>query len=90
MLPAADDHNLESAISRWLRSYRTYRNQSDQESEESLFEAETNLLFHFSAHTTLSDDLLFPMFKLFVLTLEASDGTSGRPSFCVPYIPSER
>ena len=41
--PAAENHNLELAISRWLRSYWTYRNQTDQESEEALFEAEANL-----------------------------------------------
>ena len=90
MPPPAEDHNLELAIRRWLRSYRTYRNQTDQESEEAFFEAEANLLFHFSAHTTLSDDLLFPTFKPFVQTLKATDGTAGRLNSFVPYNASPR
>jgi hypothetical protein len=55
-----------------------------------LFEAEANLLFHFSAHTTLADDLLFPMLKLFVLTLKATDGTAGRLNSFVSYTASQR
>jgi hypothetical protein len=88
--PAAEDNNLELAISRWLRSYRTYRSQFDQESEESLFELEANLLFHFSAHTALSDDLLFPMFTLFILMLKATHGAAGHRNSIVSYTASER
>lgn len=88
--PEADDRDLELAISRWLRSYRTYRNETDHESEEALFEAEANLLFYFSAKSTLPDGLLFPMFKLFVLTLKATDGTAGRPNSLVSCTASQR
>lgn len=77
-------------MERWLRSHRTYRNQCNEESEEALFEAEANLLFHFSVNTTFTDDLLFPMFKLFVLTMKAADGTADRPNSFVPYIASRR
>jgi hypothetical protein len=87
---STDDHNLELAISRWLRSYRTYRNQTNRESEESLVEAEANLLFHFSANATLPDDLLFRMFKLFVLTLKATDGTAGRLNSLISYTALQR
>ena len=74
----------------WLRSHRAHRNQCNEKSGDALFEAEAVLLFHFSANSTLPDDLLFPMFKLFVLTMKATDGTAYRPNSFVPYIASRR
>ena len=85
-MPISLEDDLQAAMGRWLRSHRTHRNQCNEDSGDALFEAEAILLFHFSANVTLPDDLLFPMFKLFVLTLKATDCTADRPDSFLPYI----